>query len=200
MHLLTLTVSLVKQLEQLWSHHIGRHRVDHQVEHHADAGHRRAQVVGNDRIHLVAIADGGAQLCVLLLNDSCGSHQLNLVEHTHHQLFLVERLRQEVAGTHLETMHQVVGVVEGRQENNRNMSGLGRLLQNLRSIKTTDIRHHDIQQNQVGLLRLGLFDARITTVSSAHLILLVRQQDFEQQNIAHHIVHNQNFIITFNDS
>ena len=107
MGLFRLAVGLIKQIENLLTDNLRRYHVDCQVEHHTDAGHRRTKVVGYHRVHLVAVRDGTLQLFILLHNDTFGGHQLNLVHHTHHQLFFIERLGQEVVGTHLETLDKV---------------------------------------------------------------------------------------------
>ena len=98
------------------------------------------------------------------------------MHHTHHQLFLIEGLGEEVVGTNLETFHQVAGIVECCKENNGNVARLGVFLQNDSGIEAADIGHHDIQKNQIGLLFLGLLNALISIGSGAHLKLLISKQ------------------------
>ena len=146
--------------------------------------------MSNNGIHLVAVRNGALQLFVLPHNNALGGNQLNLVHHTHHQLFLIKRFCQEVVGTNLETLHQITGIIECRQENDGNICRLWILLQDDCRIKTADVRHHHVEQYQIGLLRLCLLNTRITAVGSTNLKLLVGEENLQQKHIADHIVND----------
>jgi len=193
--LLRLAVGLVEQVEEFRSDDLRRHCRDHKIEHHTDGSHRRPQIMGDDRIHLITVGDGGAQLFVLPLNEPFGRNETDLMHHAHQQFVLIEGLGEKVAGTDLESLNEVVGAVESRKEDDRNLARRRVFLQDHGGIESADVGHHHIEEDQVGLLRLGHLDAHITTVGRAHLELLIRQQNLKQQDIAHHIVYNENLII-----
>ena len=151
--------------------------------------------MGNHRVHLVAVGQRGSQLLVLLLDDTLGCDERDLLRHTHHKLLLVERLRQEVAGSHLEAVHEVLRRIQGGQEDDGDILRSLLLLQHGGCVEAVHVGHHHVKQYQVGMLLPGHFDAGRTVVGGTHLELLIRQQNFEQQHVADHIVDNQNFII-----
>ena len=92
-------------------------------------------------------------------------------------------------------MHQVLRGVQGGQEDDGDLFRPLFLLQDCRRVETVHIRHHHVEQYQVGVLLTGHLDTRCTVVGRAYLELLVRQQDLEQQHVADHIVDDQDFII-----
>ena len=149
----------------------------------------------NHGVHLITVAQCRLQFLVLLFNNPLSSHERNLLHHTHHQFFLVEGLRQEVAGAHLEAMHQILWCIQCRQKNDGYIGQLRVLLHDDSRIETIDVGHHHVKKNQVGMLCLGLLDTCLTAVRRAYLELLICQQYFQQQHIAHYVVDNQNFIV-----
>ena len=153
--------------------------------------------MGNDGIHLIAVADGGTQFCVLSLNEPLGSHQLNLVHYTHDKLLLVERFGQEVTGAYLEAMHQVARIVQGGQEDDGNVLRLRILLQDACCLESVDARHHHVEQNQIRMLGLGLLNTSLATIGRTHLELLVAEQDFQQENVTDNVIDNQDLIVAF---
>ena len=126
-----------------------------------------------DGVHLVAIRDGTLQFLVLTNDNTLGSNQLNLVHDTHDELLLIKRLSQEVISTHLETFHEVAGIVEGSQENNGNFLRLRIFFQNHCSIKAIQVGHHDVKQYQVRMLWFSHLYTHVTIGSSTHLKLLI---------------------------
>ena len=152
--------------------------------------------MGNHRIHLVAVCQRSTQFGILLLNDALGSHERYLLHHTHHKFLLIERLRQEVAGTHLETVHQILRSIQRRQEDNGDILGLIVFLKDDCRIKTADIRHHNVKKDQVRMLFLGHFNTRSTVIGCTDLEFLIRQQYLQQKYIADHIIDNEYLILT----
>ena len=152
--------------------------------------------MGNHRVHLVAVADGALQLYVLLHNDTLGSHERNLVHHSHDKLFLVERLGEEVVGSHLETMDKVGRRIQGSKEDDWYISRFRILLQLYSCIKTTDIGHHHIKQYKVRMLFLAYLQTSCTVVCRENLEFLICQQNLEQQHVTHYVVNHQYAIVT----
>ena len=75
MHFFRFFISLIKQFEKFWAYSFWRCRSHNQIKHHTNAGHRRAQIVGNNGIHLIAITQRSAELLILLLDNALGGYQ-----------------------------------------------------------------------------------------------------------------------------
>ena len=90
MCLLCLTIGLVDEIIHLGTDGLGTDGLNNKVEHHTYACHRRAEVVGNHGVHLIAVADSALQLDILLHDDALGSHKRNLVHHAHDELLLIK--------------------------------------------------------------------------------------------------------------
>ena len=160
--LLRLSVSLIQQSEDFFTHRFRRNDIHCQIEHHTDGSHWRAEVMGNNGVHLITVGDGTLQFLILLHDDALSGNQTNLVHHTHYQFFLVKGLSQEIVGTNLESMHQIARIIQCRQENDGDIQCLRVFFQNNCSIEATDVRHHHIKQYQIGMLFLSLLNTHIS--------------------------------------
>ena len=136
--------------------------------------------MSNYRVHLIAVRKCGTQVAVLLLDDTLSGNQRNLLHNTHYQFFLIKRFGQEVVCTNLESMYQILRCIQCREEDNGNILCLFVFLQDYCCIKTADIGHHYIKQNQVGMFLLGLLDTCGAVVGGTYLKFLVCQQYLQQ--------------------
>ena len=77
-------------------------------------------------------------------------------------------------------MHQIGRRIQSRQEDDGDILGSLVFLQDYCRIKTTDIGHHNVKQNQIGMLSPCHFDTSGTIVGRTNLEFLVRQKYLQQ--------------------
>ena len=107
--------------------------------------------MGDHRIHLVALLDGLLQFVPLLEDGALRRCQIDVVRHAGDQLLVVERLGNVVAGSELESLHDVLGVVQRREENHGDVLVRGVRLQPFQLLVAVQVGHHNVQQDQVGV-------------------------------------------------
>ena len=70
--------------------------------------------------------------------------------HARDQRQIVDRLGEKFVGAGFQPAHAVGRLVERRHHHHRDMAGLG-CLQPPADLEAVDVRHHDVEQNQVAL-------------------------------------------------
>ena len=193
---LGLLVSFVDEVKHLRSDGFWRDGLYYEVQHHTNACHRRAQVVGDDGVHFVSVVDGSSQFFVLLHDDSLCCHERDLVHDTHYELFLVEWFGKEVVGSHLETMHEVSRAIECCKEDDGYIGCFRAFLEFGGCVESAYIRHHHIEQNKVGMFLFCSFYTACSIVSREHLELFICKQYLQEQDIAYHVVNHKYSIFT----
>ena len=93
-------------------------------------------------------------------------------------------------------MHQICWSIQSRQEDNGDFLRLVILLQDHSRIETTDIGHHHVEQDQIGMFLLGHLNTRGTIIGRTNLEFLIGQKNLQQQNIADDIIHYKYLILT----
>ena len=106
---------------------------------------------------------------------------------------VVDRLGQEVVGAGLEAAHPVLGLVEGRHHDHRDVQG-GRIgLDAAAHLDAVHSRHHHVEQDDVRLDPLDAFERVEPVHRRRHLEILGHELRLEQANIGQDVVHNQDF-------
>ena len=93
-------------------------------------------------------------------------------------------------------MYQILWGIQCGQEDNGDVFSFLVLFQNHSSIKTADIGHHHIKQNQIRMLLLSLLYTCSTIVSGTYLKFFVSQQYLQKQDITNNVINNKYFILT----
>ena len=107
------------------------------------------------------------------------------------QLGRVERLADEIVGAGLDPADAARGVVERRDEHDRNEPRGRILLDRPTRLEPVDVRHHHVHQDEIG--RLGANEPqRFGAVGSRpHGVAVGRQQRFDQPGIARDVIDDQ---------
>ena len=92
------------------------------------------------------------------------------------QFFFIKRFRDKIVAAYLKSFDYIGSTIQCGQKDDRNMGRFGIRLQLLRNFKATHIRHHHIQQYQVGILFLYLVQCLISIASCHYVKLLIGQQ------------------------
>ena len=165
------------------------------VENHLQRADRRPQVVGDHRVHLVAGVDRGLQLVALPHDRALCRRQIDVVRYAGDQLLVVERLGDVVAGSQFEPLDDVLGVVQRREENHRDVLQCGVCLQVPDHLVAVHVGHHDVQQDQVGGLLCGLFERLVTSRCRDDLVFGTAQHGFQQHDVGGDVVDGQDRIV-----
>ena len=134
-------------LETVLADLVGRQVDREHVENHLQRPDRRPEVVGDHRIHLVAGFDRRLQFVALLEDRSLCGGQIDVVCHAGDEFFVVERLGDVVAGPEFESLDDVLGVVQSREENHRDILVRRVRLEPFQHLVSVQIGHHDVQQD-----------------------------------------------------
>ena len=110
------------------------------------------------------------------------------------ELFLIEGFGNEIAPSRLKSSYDIIRTVQGRQEDNRNLSGRLRGFQLRRHFESVHAGHHDVQQNQVGPSLFDDPDCLQTVRSRDDPKTLFLKQYLQQQDVRHNVVYGQNRI------
>ncbi len=108
-----------------------------------------------------------------------------------HQHDVIERLVHEVVGAGLKTGQAIVAAVERGQQDNRNMTRVGVLLELPADLVAIDAGHHDVEQDNVGLRRNSLGNGAAAVRSADHLIVIGFELGLEQAHIGGDVVDDQ---------
>ena len=140
----------IQQLDQFGWRKPGRYR-------------READDVGKQHRHVVEAFRDDADLLLELFGNLGGQHveqqplvfAKQVVErqmrfHPRQQFVRAERLGDIVDGAELEAAHDVRRLGLGRQEDDRNFTPRGRSLDALACFKAVHLRHHDVEEDQIG--------------------------------------------------
>ena len=89
----------------------------------------------------------------------------------HHDLRF-KRLGNKIAGTHAEAFHLRLGTAVCRKKNNRNLTPAWFGLQCLHNLKPANLRHIDIQQDQIRCMSGQIFICLLTGIHCNYLVHL----------------------------
>ncbi|MNV37671.1 hypothetical protein D3C71_1292000 [compost metagenome] len=118
------------------------------------------------------------------------SLELQVVAHARHGDGGVDGLGDVVHCAQLQPHRFVVGGAHGGEENHRNVFGLGVELQAPQHLVAIHVRHHDVEQDQVGLF--GRHDLQRAFAGGCQLDLVVGAQEVaHQRQIARGVIHHQ---------
>ena len=118
-----------------------------------------------------------------------------MVRYAGDQLLVVERLGDVVAGSQFEPLDDVLGVVQRREENHRDVLQCGVCLQVPDHLVAVHVGHHDVQQDQVGGLLCGLFERLVTSRCRDDLVFGTAQHGFQQHDVGGDVVDGQDRIV-----
>jgi hypothetical protein len=103
----------------------------------------------------------------------------------------LERLVDEVNGAELETAHLVACVGQGREEHDRRVAGPRVGLQSLAGREAVDVRHHHVEQDQVGYHSLRNGDAVLAAPRGQQAIAPAVEGLIENLEVGGVVVHQQ---------
>ena len=102
------------------------------------------------------------------------------------------RLHDVIDGTEFQPFFLVGDVGLGRQENDRNLPGHRVTLQTTTNLVTIQVRHHDVQQDQVGrFCPLGNLQGLFAIIGDLHPIDIL-EDEAEQGQAFQRIIHHEN--------
>ena len=103
----------------------------------------------------------------------------------------IDRLGDVVHGAHLQTQDLVFHCCHGGDEDYRNMSGARIALELLCHLIPRQIRHHDVEQNQIRARLLHRCLQRALTADGNPRAVDVLQQAIDQRNVLRRIIDNE---------
>jgi hypothetical protein len=106
------------------------------------------------------------------------------------QLVGFERLAEVVRGPHLGALLMAARMLARGEDHHRDAGGRGVALQAGQRLPAVDARHHDVEQDQVGALALGLGDA---------VLAVGRGLDAEARCLEHHLGGDDDQLLVFDD-
>ena len=147
--------------------------------------------MGDDAVELVAAVDGITQLLVLPLNDlSCGN-ELYLRAHAFEEDVFLERLADVVGGSGLEAFEHGLCVVQCRKEDDGDVLCLGLSLEDLTDLEAGELRHHHVEQDEVGHLVFHKVHDLERFSASDDFIATAREHNLEQHYIGGHVIYDK---------
>ncbi len=108
------------------------------------------------------------------------------------QFQFIHRLRQKIIRSRLHRLLDVRHFVQRGHHDHRDVSRLFLLLQSLAHLVPAQLRHHDVQQDQIRLFVHDTLQRRHPVVSHVYLIPLTCQISLQQFAVLLIVIHNQN--------
>jgi len=96
------------------------------------------------------------------------------------QLVLLDRFGNEVVGADVGGALHVAGLVQGRDHEDRYVVGRGVGAEALAHLEAAEARHHDVEQNQVGLPGCDLLQRLFAVGRGAQLVATIAQVGLQQ--------------------
>ncbi len=121
-------------------------------------------------------------------------HDLQARQATHprHQDQVIIWLAEEIVRSGLEATDTVFTAIKSRHQNHRNMTGCRIVFQTPASLEPVHHRHHNIQQDKIGLFGAGNLDSGRPVATGRHVKIFDCQLGFEQADIGIDIIDNEN--------
>ena len=132
----------------------------------------------------------GVQGGGLVVQESVRQMHIQQVAHPHQQLGAVERLGQVVAGPGTQGFKQVLLAMLGRQDHDRWQQGRPQGLELLHDLKAIQVRHVQVEQDEVGLCVLIQADHPARVFHQHQLLIALHAQHLvEQLQVDWFVVH-----------
>jgi hypothetical protein len=141
-------------------------------------------LVGTEQLGRLAALSAGAQF----VRQHLQPHQ---AFHPAKQRNVAHRLGEKIIGARLEPAHPVFRLIEGRDDDHRNVLGLRIGLDTTANFDAVNPRHHHVEQHDIGLVALN----RLECIGAVHggddLKVFRRQLGFEKPYIGENIVDDE---------
>ncbi len=126
--------------------------------------------------------------CAPLVQHSLQAHQ---AAHSRQQRLELDRLGQEVVRSRFEPVHAFGRLAKRGNHHDWDMERGGIVLQPAAGLVPVHPRHHDVQQNEIGLPRTGKLQGLVPVRSGGDLVIFGRQLGLEEAGVGRHIVNDQ---------
>ena len=103
----------------------------------------------------------------------------------------LDRLGQEVVGAGLQAAHLLLRLVQRGDHHHRDVAGRRVFLQFAAADIAVHARHHDVEQDQVGLPGPRLVQRLEPVPGAGHLVIFSRELGFQQPRVGRDIIHDQ---------
>ena len=107
------------------------------------------------------------------------------------QLLLVDRFGEEVVGTGLDALDAILGRIQGGHDDDRYAPGFAIVLQHPADGEAVYLRHHHVQENQIGGARGDLLESLPTRSGALGLISKELQLLLEVVDVERLVVDDQ---------
>ena len=104
---------------------------------------------------------------------------------------IVDRLGEKIVRARFQTADPVLALVQRRDHDHGNMAGVPVGLEPGTGFIPIHARHHDVEQDQIGLLGAGDLDGLETIVGGANVEILGLEPGFQQPNIGRLIINDE---------
>ncbi len=111
--------------------------------------------------------------------------------HPRHQRRLIDRLCQVIVAAGLEPGDDVLGVGPRGDKDDRNEGQRGVGFQLLDRGDAVELRHHDVEQHEIGQLVVNHRERRLAVAGGDHLVALAFEAHLQDLDIVRHVVDDE---------
>ena len=111
--------------------------------------------------------------------------------HPRHQRVVFDRLGEEVVRPRLEAAQALARFAERRDHDDRDVHGFRPRLQPAAALVPVHARHHDVEQDEVGLPGQGLLEGFRAVPCRGDLVVFRRKLGVQQPHVGRNVVHDQ---------
>ena len=171
------------------AHRLGRRESEHALGSRVEQADVAGGVHSDDGVHRGLEDAGEPVLALLQLHPQLLDREVR--PHPSQELFELEGLGHVVDGPSLESPDLVDRVRQGGHEDDRDVPGRWILLQPLARREAVEVRHEDVEEDQVGTGVGGALDGTLAILGDEDLEAGLPEQIEENPEISRSVVHDQ---------